>query len=77
MKNILKQVRKGAGYLQGYGDHPGTPLLVLMTCGGALAGMNQGFRGIILGAVVMFIPFGFIWCIGCISRASDYDRSRS
>ena len=77
MRTVFKQICKGAGYLHGYGDHPGTPLLVLMTCEGAVAGMNQGFRAIVLGAVVMFIPFFIMWCIGCVARANEYDRKYS
>jgi len=77
MRKVLKQIRMGAGYLPGYGDHPGTFTLLLMIGMGAWAGIDHGPLGMVMGAVFMFAFFGPIWCIGCISRANAYDRKHS
>lgn len=74
----LKQAIRGAGYLEGYGDHPGKDMVVMMILACGLAGAPRGswsgfFGGLIFGAV-MILPF---FIIGCISRAEACDREQA
>lgn len=72
---ILRKIRRGAGYLPGYGEHPGTPLLIMMVLMGILAGAGRGsIRAALGGGAVMLVVFGPLWCMGCVGRANAYDR---
>lgn len=75
--NILRKIALGAGYLDGYGDHPGTVVLGAFIAIGALAGAEQGgLYGAISGAVLMLIAIGPLYVIGCIGRADDYIKRK-
>lgn len=75
---FLKQIWRGAGYLEGFGDHPGKDMVVvgILMCGlaGAQRGSWAGFFGGMAFGAVMILPFFFI---GCISRANACDRAQA
>ena len=75
---FFKQIWRGAGYLEGYGDHPGKDMVVVMILVCGLAGAQRGswagfFGGMIFGAV-MILPF---FIAGCISRANACDKAQA
>lgn len=72
--NLLREIVQGAGYLEGFGDHPGTDYLIMLAVMGALAGANGGAFGALVGAIVMLAFIGPIWCIGCVNRAREYQE---
>ena len=74
----IKQAIRGAGYLEGYGEHPGKDMVVMMILVCGLAGAQRGswagfFGGTAFGAV-MILPF---FIAGCISRANACDREQA
>ena len=71
---LLRDIVQGAGYLEGFGNHPGTDVLVILVAIGALAGIKGGAFGALVGAVVMLSFIGPLWCIGCIGRAREYQQ---
>ena len=75
---LLKDIRQGAGYLEGYGDHPGTAYLIAFTIAGALAGAERaGWSGFFGCGLVAFLLIGPIWAAGCVGRARDYQRRQA
>ena len=73
----IKQIYRGAGYLEGYGNHPGVDVTVIMILVCGLAGIEKGgfmgfLGGMIFGAVLI-LPF---FCIGCVSRANACDEEQ-
>lgn len=73
---LLKDIIQGAGYLEGYGNHPGTDMLLIFTLMGALAGAPRGgWTGALGGALAMIVFMGPLWCMGCVGRARDYQRT--
>jgi hypothetical protein len=74
---IIRHIIRGAGYLEGYGHHPGTSTILLFIFIGGLAGAQRGswagfFGGMILSAM-FYLPL-YIW--GCIDRSKDSDRTQ-
>jgi hypothetical protein len=75
MNNFLYHVKRGAGYLEGLGGHPGTPILIGFIIGCALAGANGGLLGVLQGGLIgtaVFLPF---WVRGCVERSRDWENS--
>ena len=74
----LKQAIRGAGYLEGYGNHPGVDVVVVMilVCGlaGAQRGSWAGFFGGLAFGFVAIMPF---FIAGCISRANACDQAQA
>ena len=74
----LKQAVRGAGYLEGYGHHPGWAILIAITLAGGVAGIDKGglvgFFGGMLFAAVFTLP---LFIVGCIGRANDCDKSQA
>lgn len=70
MRKLFKDFVRGAGYLPGYGEHPGTLLMLGLIAIGAYVGSWVGFAG----SILFYVP---IWAYGCIERARDYDRSKN
>lgn len=74
----LKQAVRGAGYLEGYGNHPGVDVVVVMilVCGlaGAQRGSWAGFFGGLTFGFVAIMPF---FIAGCISRANACDQAQA
>ena len=65
----------GAGYLEGYGQHPGWSTIAIYVVASGLAGVQKGgsagFFGGAAIAICMILP---IFLAGCYSRARDYER---
>jgi len=71
--SLWKRMKMGAGYLEGYGEHPGTEMLFvlcLMTaCAGASGAGWLGFGGGLVIGLIFYVP---IWLSGCVGRADAY-----
>lgn len=72
---IIRQIIRGAGYLEGFGEHPGNSMVVIMLLMCGLAGAQRGswagfFGGIVIGAMFI-LP---LWIHGCIARANECDK---
>jgi len=59
----VKAILRGISYVEGYGEHPGTIILVWLVLLGAIAG---GW----MGALIMLLVFGPLYLWGA------YDRGR-
>lgn len=74
----IRQAIRGAGYLEGYGHHPGWSTIGIFVLAGSLAGIDKGgvdgFFGGMFITVLCIAPF-FIG--GCISRANGCDRDQA
>lgn len=72
---MLRRIWKGAHYLEGYGEHPGTLAFFafVLMCGlaGAKRGSLAGFFG---GMAVGLIFFGPLYAMGCYDRAKMYEQ---
>jgi hypothetical protein len=67
----LRQIIRGCGYVDGYGSHPGTGILIALVVMGGIAGaQGAGWRGFLFGACMMLLIFGPIYLFGA------YDRGR-
>lgn len=74
---LLRHIIRGAGYLEGYGNHPGTPLLFIFTVAGGLAGIEKGgLTGFIGGCIIAFVTTLPLYIIGCIDRSKGADRDQ-
>jgi len=75
MFKTIRRIIAGAGYLEGYGDHPGTGVVAvsILACGlaGAQRGSWAGFFGGMAFGFIAIMPF---FAIGCIDRAKAYER---
>ena len=72
---LLKDIRQGAGYLEGFGDHPGTGFMVVsVIAGGVLGARDAGWYGLLGGVALMFCTVGAAWMAGCVGRAREYQR---
>lgn len=80
MLKTLRRIKIGAGYLDGYGEHPGTVVMIALIAACTLAGtgnVNMGpLPGAILGFCVSLAIFLPMWIVGCIDRAKDYERDQ-
>jgi hypothetical protein len=74
MIKLFKDIWRGAGYLEGYGHHPGTGIMLAMILLCGLAGSSGGWRGFLGGSVLGAIGLSIPWIIGCRARARAYDR---
>lgn len=75
---FFRDAARGAGYLPGYGDNPGTGFAIVMLGMLIVAGAANDnltvFAGVIVGAVgwaVMILP---LFLVGCADRAREFDR---
>lgn len=67
MRQMLRRVVRGMGYLPGFGSHPGTPVIF----GIAMLGF---FAGGWIGSAVMLGVFGPFYVLGAYERAVEYER---
>ena len=75
--NIFKKMYKGSGYLEGYGDHPGKEMLIMFCLMGGLAGVGRGgLNGFIGGFIIMLVPMGLFFLIGCVHRYNAWTLTR-
>jgi hypothetical protein len=72
---LIRDIVQGAGYLEGFGEHPGTDFLFIFVLMGAIGGaLKGGGLGALAGALAMIVFVGPLWCIGCVGRARDYQK---
>ncbi len=77
MFKFFRHVIRGAGYLEGYGHHPGTFFLIMFSLIGGLAGaQNGGLIGLLAGFVITFVVTLPFYIIGCVDRSKGYDRDQ-
>jgi hypothetical protein len=75
MLKFFKRIWMGAGYLEGYGHHPGWSTIGIYIVAGGLAGIrNGGLNGFLGGAAITILCIGPFFMIGCYSRAQDYEQ---
>lgn len=74
MFKFFQRIWRGAGYLEGYGHHPGTWIFVVMVIIIGLAGANNGWEGFVSGLLFGFVLLGIPYACGCYSRTKDYER---
>lgn len=73
---LLKDIIQGAGYLEGYGHHPGNETIVFLIVLCGLSGIQKGgITGFIIGGILGAVAFLPAWCAGSVSRARAYQRS--
>ena len=66
---------QGAGYLEGYGEHPGTLWMLYFILIGGLSAARDGFQGFLLGAAFSALITVPVWLVGCVSRARAYQKN--
>lgn len=76
MLKFFRHVRRGSGYLEGYGEHPGTLYLFAFILMGGLAGARGGIWGFLGGAVVMAVFMLPMYIYGCVERSKGADRKQ-
>lgn len=69
---MFKKIRLGLTDLEGYGEHPGTVVVIGLVSMGALAGARQGIKGLICGALFMAVFFAPMYLYGAYSRGDSY-----
>lgn len=75
MIKFFKRAWAGAGYLEGYGNHPGTGVVIVMIlCTGAAAAQKGGLSGFIAGLAIGAVAFLPFYIMGCVSRAKSYEE---
>lgn len=65
MSSFLRRLWRGAGYVEGYGHHPGTWWLVFFMILGVAAAESWW------GGVCMAVVFGPLWLVGCWERGGE------
>lgn len=74
---FIRQVYRGAGYLEGYGHHPGWSTFLMFIFIAGLAGIDKGgIRGFFGGMFVALIFMLPLFISGCISRANGCDEQQ-
>ena len=77
MKKLFRDFIRGAGYLSGYGDYPGTFILISVIFWGVVAGSMRGWwDNPVIGSSMMFVLFFPFYFIGCVRRARAYDATK-
>ncbi len=76
MVKFFKRAWAGAGYLEGFGHHPGWPVLGLFILGAGIAGVQRGgLTGFVGGAVISACALVPFFIAGCVSRAREYEKA--
>lgn len=71
---LFKRIWMGAGYLEGYGHHPGWSTLGIYVFAAGLSGIEKGgLDGFIGGCGIALLCLGPFFMMGCYSRAKDYE----
>lgn len=73
-RGVLGHIIRGCGYVDGYGEHPGTLTLFAFVAMGAAAGARGGWIGAALGAAGMLAVFGPMYLYGAYERSRDASR---
>ena len=72
---LFKRIWMGAGYLEGYGHHPGWSTLAIFCVAAGLSGIEKGgLTGFLGGFAIGVAALGPFFMAGCYSRAKDYER---
>lgn len=71
MKKVISRIIKGCGYVEGYGNHPGTAMVIFLIFVGAIAGLDRGVIGACIGASLMALVFGPMYLYGAYSRGKS------
>lgn len=75
---LYRRFVMGAGYLEGYGDHPGTEMCFILCLMTGLAGASSGgWVGFITGFGFGVLAYGSLWASGCVGRANAYIRRQA
>ena len=75
MIKFFRDVYRGAGYLEGYGYHPGNSTLFIIAVMCGIAGTQRGgIWGFIGGFLIGLASTSIPWMFGCRDRARGYDR---
>lgn len=75
MFRFFQRIWRGAGYLEGYGHHPGTEMFLFMVVACGLAGVGRGgWAGFIGGSLFGFVMLGIPYAYGCYGRTKSYER---
>lgn len=75
MFKFFKRAWMGAGYLEGYGHHPGWSTIAIYIVASGFAGTGKGgVRGFFGGAAIAAAMIAPIFILGCVSRAKDYEN---
>ena len=69
---MFKKIYLGLTDLEGYGTHPGTIVVVGLVSIGALAGSQQGIKGLIGGALFMALFVVPMYLYGAYGRGDSY-----
>lgn len=73
---MLRKIIKGCGYIEGYGTHPGTPMITFFVALGVVSGaQGGGWVGACLGAACMS-PFVGLYLYGAWGRVNDAEKGR-
>lgn len=76
--SLYRRFIMGAGYLEGYGEHPGTEICLVLCLMTGFAGASAGgWVGFIGGFVFGVLAYGSIWASGCVGRANAYLRRQA
>lgn len=77
MFNAIKHMVRGCRNLEGYGPHPGTDLLFIVSIVGGLAGVDKGgLNGFIFGYLFAFCMTAPLYLHGAYSRSKLYERDQ-
>ena len=76
--NLFKDIYRGAGYIKGYGHHPGNSIVLTSILLGALVGaQTDTWDGVIGGAFLVAVVVVPIWALTCVCRARTYQQNLS
>jgi uncharacterized membrane protein YjgN (DUF898 family) len=76
MNSFWRDFKKGAGYLEHYGHHPGNMFIFLWTVLWLFFLVNTFSVGMssVLFATTIYLTLAAPWVIGCILRAREHER---
>lgn len=74
---LLKHCIRGCRDLPGYGPHPGTAILFVITLVGGIAGVDKGgLNGFIFGSLFAFLMTAPLYLHGAYERSKLYERDQ-
>ena len=77
MFKFVKHMIRGCRDLEGYGPHPGTAMLFIVSIAGGLAGIDKGgFNGFVFGYLFAFFMTAPLYLHGAYSRSKLYERDQ-
>ena len=77
MSTVLRRIVLGARWSDEVGSHPGTPMLILLTIIGAVAGVHRDhWAGSLAGAALILAGTGSLWLHGCYKHGEHVEIAR-